>query len=262
MDDFETRKQARVDNLLRKAQKAREESEALRRKSDSVTSAIPLGQPILVGHHSEKADRARREKAFDQWGKSIAAAERADEYKRRAEVAYNNTAIFSDDPEAVAKLSEKLANLEANQKFMVSANAFYRKYKTLRGFANISDDVAAALDADIKCGYSWEQCPFPPYHLQNNNANMKRVKERIAKLERKKETPLTSWTFHGGCVKSNAELNRLQLFFDAIPSDEIRTALKSHGFRWAPSEKAWQRQLTQEAIYIAKHMTFLQSSDC
>lgn len=33
--------------------------------------------------------------------------------------------------------------------------------------------------------------------------------------------------------------------------------LKSYGFRWSPNAGAWQRQLTDNAIYAAKRIPFL-----
>lgn len=45
--------------------------------------------------------------------------------------------------------------------------------------------------------------------------------------------------------------NRLQIFFEEKPDGETRSALKSNGFRWAPSAGAWQRQLNDNAIYAA-----------
>jgi len=34
--------------------------------------------------------------------------------------------------------------------------------------------------------------------------------------------------------------------------DELRKVMKSNGFRWAPSQEAWQRQLTNNAIWSGK----------
>ena len=62
------------------------------------------------------------------------------------------------------------------------------------------------------------------------------------------------WTFDGGRVEMNAGINRLQVFFDGAPPQETRAALKSNGFKWAPSRKAWQRQLTGNAVYSAKNI--------
>lgn len=37
--------------------------------------------------------------------------------------------------------------------------------------------------------------------------------------------------------------------------------MKSNGFKWAPSQGAWQRQLTKNAIYAAGRMEFLRPED-
>ena len=44
-------------------------------------------------------------------------------------------------------------------------------------------------------------------------------------------------------VERNTHINRLQLKFRDIPDETTRSLLKSHGFRWSPREKAWQRQM-------------------
>ena len=47
---------------------------------------------------------------------------------------------------------------------------------------------------------------------------------------------------------------RIQFIFDGKPDAEIRTILKSNGFRWAPSQGAWQRQLTDNGKRVAKEV--------
>lgn len=50
-----------------------------------------------------------------------------------------------------------------------------------------------------------------------------------------------------GCeVVDNIEQQRVQILFPGKPSAEIISYLKSHGFRWSPFNKAWQRQNTPE----------------
>lgn len=49
-------------------------------------------------------------------------------------------------------------------------------------------------------------------------------------------------------VLQNVSDNRLQLFFDGKPPAEMITKLKKSGFKWSPRNKAWQRQLTPNAI--------------
>ena len=55
-------------------------------------------------------------------------------------------------------------------------------------------------------------------------------------------------------VVENTEIMRLQLLFDGIPEAETRNILKSNGFRWSPSQKAWQRLLNDNARYSVKRI--------
>jgi len=81
---------------------------------------------------------------------------------------------------------------------------------------------------------------------------MRRIQQRIDDLKNKSE--YAGWTFEGGKAEINEAENRLQLFFDEKPSAEQRTELKKHGFKWAPSQSAWQRQLTKNAIHAAGYI--------
>ena len=97
---------------------------------------------------------------------------------------------------------------------------------------------------------------YPSYELSNNNANIRRIKERITELEKRQAAPAPEgWSFDGGEVVMNTELNRLQIVLDDRPDDDLKKALKENGFRWAPSQGAWQRQLTDNAVRAAKRIT-------
>ena len=50
-------------------------------------------------------------------------------------------------------------------------------------------------------------------------------------------------------VVENADIMRLQLFFDGKPEDKVRDILKGNGFKWSPKNGCWQRQLTANAKY-------------
>ena len=164
--------------------------------------------------------------------------------------------ISTDDPQALDKLRKKLADLEASQSIMKAVNAYYRKHKTLEGCPDISEDTIRKLQSDMASTWHLEDKPFASYALSNNNANIKRVRERIAELEKRQtEKAPEGWTFEGGEVIINTEMNRLQIIFDDKPDDALRGELKSRGFRWAPSQGAWQRQLTDNAIAAAKKIT-------
>ncbi len=255
MNDYEERKQARIDRLHEKADRARAERQSLFKQSTDMASAIPFGQPV----HGP-ADRRYREKIGRKMDQSIAASEKAEYYERRAQAAENNTAISSDDPEALAKLKEKLEDLQISQTRMKQINAYYKKNGTCRGFHGLSDELADKLEADIQY-HPWDKRPFAAYALSNNNQNINAVKKRIARLTKAKEVGYQGWEFDGGKVVANADMNRLQIFFDAIPDEEVRKELKGWSFKWARSVGAWQRQLTNNAIYAASRIPAIQPSD-
>lgn len=81
MNDYEERKQARIDRYREKAEKARQQSSQLSHESVSMLEHIPPGQPILVGHHSERGHRKLLERSDRKMEQSIAASEKADYYE-------------------------------------------------------------------------------------------------------------------------------------------------------------------------------------
>jgi hypothetical protein len=151
-------------------------------------------------------------------------------------------AIRGADPEALRKLRFELERLEGLQARMKAANAALRKGEVPTGF---TPGTLAKLKTPDELGV----VGFPGWALSNNLANIKRLKGRIAELERVRAAPATVERELAGGVRvvENAEAFRLQLFFPGKPPAEVRARLKGCGFRWAPSEGAWQRQLTANA---------------
>ena len=91
----------------------------------------------------------------------------------------------------------------------------------------------------------------PAWMLSNNRAEIRRLKKRLEELEQQEE--FEGWKFEGGEVVINREINRLQIKLDAKPDDTSK--YKIYGFRWSPREKAWQRQLTANAVRAARQIT-------
>lgn len=163
--------------------------------------------------------------------------------------------ISSDDPQAVEKLEAKLATLEKHQEMMKAANAAIRMKDPAKGDAKLAElgytpEDIAKLRAPDFCG----RIGYPAYELQNNNANIRRIRGRIAELKKRTENTPEGREFDGGRVVVNTAENRLQIIFDGKPDADIRTELKGEGFRWAPSQGAWQRQLTDNAMRAARRL--------
>ena len=166
--------------------------------------------------------------------------------------------ISADDPNAVSRLESKLAKLEQAQETMKAVNAYYRKHKTLDGCPHLSTEQIEKLKEAMSGSWRSTPKPFESYQLSNNNAEIRRLKDRITALTRRKELGYVGWEFDGGRVEANTTDNRLQIFFDEKPDKEIREELKGNGFRYAPSAKAWQRQLNDNAIYAADRIGCIQ----
>ncbi len=94
--------------------------------------------------------------------------------------------------------------------------------------------------------------PFPAWELSNNSANIRRIRERIETIEREKNRTAETITGDGWQLIEKPEIMRIQFIFDDKPDSDTRATLKRNGFRWAPSEGAWQRTLNNAGRYAAK----------
>jgi len=154
------------------------------------------------------------ENALDKF---VTENQKADYYDNKVAIIDNNSVISSDDPKAIQKLEEKLQVLE-NEKAKIKAR------------------------------------PHQTWELQNLNQQIRNIKDRIQQLKDLDELEFEDIVFNGGRVVHNKEINRIQILFDDIPDEEIRTSLKSHSFKWSRYEKAWQRLFNKNGIYAAKRI--------
>ena len=167
--------------------------------------------------------------------------------------------ISADDNLAVEKLEAKLAGLKDSQEVMKTVNKYYRQNKTLDGCPAISEEVKAELRASMSRDWRKGPVPFPSYALSNNNQNIHSTQQRIDELKNRSE--YKGWDFDGGKAVINEAENRLQLLFDDKPGEAERAELKRNGFKWAPSQGAWQRQLTRNAIHSAGYIDCIKPLD-
>lgn len=165
-------------------------------------------------------------------------------------IQYGSEMIMSGDENAVKKLEEKLAKLKAEQENMKSANKAIRmkdinKGNNLLKELGYSQDEIKDLRTPDYCG----RVGYPDYLLRNNNANIYRIESRLRNLKAAKEKGNSETENQFFKVVENTELMRLQLFFEDKPEQNVRVILKSNGFKWTPSQSAWQRQLTNNSRY-------------
>ncbi|MBN1881023.1 MAG: DUF3560 domain-containing protein [Deltaproteobacteria bacterium] len=258
---YEEKQDARRERYLDRADKADQEKENYWKRTDDIARFIPPGQPILIGHHSEKRHRRDLERMDNLTRKAIDAKEKADHYRRKAD-AVGLGGISSDDPDAVEKLRDQLDALEEKQRFMKQVNAAWKKAGSPA--ADNTDAwraIADALGVDMadlertreSLARGFINRPFPGYELTNNGANIRRIRERIEELENR-TAAAPDIEGAGYRIVENADMNRIQFFFDDKPTPEIRAILKRSGWRWAPSVGAWQRHLNNNGRYSAGYV--------
>lgn len=195
--------------------------------------------------------------------KQVAAWERNHEFYQQVKgildkmknIMYGKEQIKSGDADAIERLEEKLEALKELQQSMKAANKAIRLKDAEKG-NNILKDM----------GYSNEQIEelrkpdfcgrvgFPDYALQNNNANIHRVERRLKSLKAAKVSGTQETENDFFKVVRNAETMRLQIIFAGKPESEVREILKKNGFRWAPSNGAWQRHLNGNSEYALKRV--------
>jgi len=246
--DYAERQEARKERLESRAAKARAKAEAADRAARETADKIPMGQPILVGHHSEKRARRDADRIHNKMGEMIAQQKKAEALASRAE-SVGRYGISSDDPEALVKLKEKYLALEKQREAAKLINRLYKKHKgdwaKIQAEGGLSDKRVAAIQARMSTDVYDK--PFPGYHLSNLGAKIRTAKKRVddllAESERRQTPAGPQLAGRGWKVIENAEENRVQVVFDGKPDADTRKKLKAAGFRWAPSQGAWQRLL-------------------
>lgn len=212
---YRAKQERKLERYTELAQKSKEESKVIYEHGRSIADAIPFGQPILVGHHSEKRHRRDIERIQNSMNKSIELENKADQYTQRAENIENPRGISSDDPEATQKLKQKLEDMLKERDEIKS-----REHK------------------------GWE--------LSNLSGNMRRVKQRIQELESLEKIEEVEKTKNGITLTVDKIENRVKLQFPAKPNQETIDKLKSRGFKWSPYNKVWQRMISGYAIELAR----------
>lgn len=256
MNDYEKKQQARRERLEAAAASTVAASNAACAQARRMADAIPGGQPILVGHHSEGRDRRYRAKIGTKMDQAVALSRKAEELARRAE-SVGTGGISSDDPDAVTKLQQQLADAQSSQAAMKAVNAAIRKHR---------DDKPAQLQALQGLGWSAERAEkmlepdfagrvgFPAFALSNNNANIKRIEQRIAELQALRDRADKEEAGDGYTYREDTAENRVMFIFEGKPDPTVRDMLKREAFKWSPSREAWVRQLTPNAIAAAARL--------
>ena len=248
MNPYEQKQERKRGRFLELAEQASTESQQRRGQADNMAHVMN-GTPVLVGHHSEQRHRRDIEKMHNNLTKSFELQKKANHYTNKAS-AVGTAGISSDDPDAIPKLRERIATLEQKQDLMKKTNAALRKNNDQALLdLGYSDAQIVELKTPDFCG----RIGFPNYALSNNNGNLRRLKQRLAHLETTQDDSTQEIDAGAGIrIVDNVEDNRLQIIFPEKPDADTRSRLKQWGFRWSPTNGAWQRHRSPSALTLAK----------
>ena len=118
---YESRRARRIWSLKVRAAQKGAESARLSAESHDMGSRRPMGQPLVGSPARMRTQRNAIERERRKDERAHEAYQDAKELERRADAAEANTAISSDDPEAVNRLREKLAGLERQREGLKAA---------------------------------------------------------------------------------------------------------------------------------------------
>lgn len=256
LNTYEQRQEARRERYEQKAVSLRQQSDVVYKEAKQMASVIPFGQPILVGHHSEGRDRRYRNRIHNKYGQSFALQEKAEYYDNKADNV-GTGGVSSDDPDAIKKLKAQLESMEKNHEHMKAANKAIRINKTpeSRIAALMALGFSEAESQQILKPNCFGDLGYAGFELSNNNANMKRVRDRIAQLEKMRQRETVEIACNGYKYREDTEENRVMFIFPSTPSEEIRKMLKrEYSFHWSGRLRAWVRKMTNNALYDAERI--------
>ena len=215
-----------------------------------IVENIPLGQPILVGHHSEKRHRRDIDRMGSLMDKGVESAKMADLHRSKAgniEAALDRS-IFSDDPDAVEALREKIAGLKNEAERCKAINKEIRKGEGWA--ARLAEKGISITDAETKlllsiathqpfyCDKKTGAPVFPGYHLTSISAGIRRAEERIRAIESRNAQAAKAEATPDGILLEEFGPDQgfskyTRVTFAEKPSRSVLDALKAAGYSWS-----------------------------
>uniref|UniRef100_A0A6M3M474 DUF3560 domain-containing protein n=1 Tax=viral metagenome TaxID=1070528 RepID=A0A6M3M474_9ZZZZ len=214
------------------AQSAKRRAEASFGAAGTLADQIPLGQPILVGHHSERRARRDAERIRDRMDRGCQEQRKAEHHIGRAhglEVQLARS-VFSDDEDAIERLEERIAKTEMEAERAQAINRAWRKAKgdpaQLAESGLVSRALAEAMAETMR------QCPWlkSPVDTTNLRASIRRDRQRIEEIRQRQARAAQAEESGGVAIEESGSWVRIT--FSEKPEREVLEALRSAGFHW------------------------------
>jgi hypothetical protein len=237
---MENRLQLRLDWSEKREQK----SASAFASADRAVEGIPFGQPILVGHHSEKHHRAALDKCQNAMRRGLDNSTMAKHHAEKAAGIERqlDTSIYSDDPDAIEALTAKADAIDAERARGKQLNALWKKevrqgeewtatIARLVEEQKITPDEGNEIARNFR--YSWNKKPCPSYHLTNLSAKARNARQRIEEVKARQLKTEQAEASGGVLIRSNVTSNWCSVTFSEKPARDILDALRAAGYHWS-----------------------------
>lgn len=177
---YRERRAARAERLREWADKRRTVARATLAADDALPYAHDIAFLTQPGRIIERERmNAREDRAMESLRKADDMARRADSIERAAD-----HAIYSDDPDAPERLTERIAGLEAERARIVAYNAACRKAGrcTDAALAMLDDKQRADVASLARIGFLRPNGSMPSYATSNIGGNIARLRDRLARM--------------------------------------------------------------------------------
>lgn len=235
----------RRERLERKLEKRRQWAENAKKRADerfdtasAAVEGIPMGQPILIGHHSERRHRRALARCDANMRKACEESDKAKHHESNADGLEDllTDTVFSDDPDAIDALQAKIEELEGEAGRANAINKAWRKSKGQPGWA---DGLDLSNDDRIKLEKTMAICPYlkGPCFTTNMRANIRRLKGRIGQIQIRNQRQAEAEAA-GGLSIRHVERGYTLVRFAEKPERAILNDLKAAGYSWSNGQ--WQ----------------------
>ena len=247
-----TRRERLTAQLARRqewAEKARARSSSAFNAARQLADQIPLGQPILVGHHSERHARRDAERIRSNMGKGVAEQNLAGHHRGKAGGLERqlDQCVFSDDADAVAQLEARIADNEQKRDRKKLVNRLFKKGDAV-GLTAMGYDIDVLRRA-MEGNYSWDKQPFPAYELTNLGARIRADKVRIEEIQRRAVRSEQA-DAAGGVLIEGGE--HVRVTFAEKPPHTVLDALHAAGFTWGGGSWCGERAKLPAEVQAAE----------
>lgn len=238
----------RRERLERKLEKREEWAEGRQAKATQafdrargLTANIPLGQPILVGHHSERRHRNVLKKSDNAMRRGIESQDMAEHHASKAAGISRqlDSSIYSDDPDAIEALTAKVAKLEAERERIKAINKIIRRKPRNVPTPEKLSELAAIVGSGATAAKLFEKdccglIGYPRYVLSNLGGNIATARKRIESIKCRNANTKAAEDAGGVAIKiTESERGRYAfVVFAEKPEYSLIKELKAAGFYW------------------------------